>query len=242
MTRIQGAQLSLRFNLDPAHLDRWVSGSGRPAGAGWPAWATCSGFWWSGGGAQGGGKSAKFASDPGGRQAAGFRGSFPGQSLVVHEAAGEAELGVAGADQPGPPVGLFGGAHGWAGPAQGVLDEPEGVFDVGAAPNHRRASLRVCDPHPGRRDLPTAGTPSAARTSVRPRRTVPVAAQPRPPPPRRHPNPSPTPRPPARAAAEAPSDADVPRKTDPLTTPPEPTYHNGNFQNPKSQVDLSRAP
>ena len=79
-----GASLSLRLNLDPALLDRWVSGSGRPAGAGWPAWARGSGFWWSGGGAQGGGKSAKFASGPGGCPAAGFRGSFPGQSIVVH--------------------------------------------------------------------------------------------------------------------------------------------------------------
>ena len=45
----------------------------------------------------------------------------PRQSIVVHEGAGEAELGVAGDDEPGPPVGLFGGAHGWAGPARVFL-------------------------------------------------------------------------------------------------------------------------
>jgi len=116
---------SLRLNLDPGLLDRWVAGSGRSAGAGRPAWAGGSGFRWPGWGAQGGGKSTKFASDPGRGQATGFRRSFPGQSMVVHEVAGEAELGVAGDDQPGPPVGLFGGANRWAGPAQGVLDEPD---------------------------------------------------------------------------------------------------------------------
>ena len=33
------------------------------------------------------------------------RGPFPGQAQVCHEWPGEAELGMAGDDQPGPPVG-----------------------------------------------------------------------------------------------------------------------------------------
>ncbi|MEZ5383493.1 MAG: hypothetical protein R2754_17060 [Microthrixaceae bacterium] len=53
--------------------------------------------------------------------------------MVLDEWFGESELGVAGGDELGPPVGLFGGADRWCGPPEGVLDEPEGVFDVEAA-------------------------------------------------------------------------------------------------------------
>jgi hypothetical protein len=38
--------------------------------------------------------------------------------------AGQAELGVGGQDQPGPPVGLVGVAQPGPGPAEGLLEEP----------------------------------------------------------------------------------------------------------------------
>src|SRR5271169_7253949 len=43
--------------------------------------------------------------DPCGGQAAGRGRALPGQAQVCSQAAGEPELGVAGEDQPGPPVG-----------------------------------------------------------------------------------------------------------------------------------------
>ena len=59
--------------------------------------------------------------------------SFPGQAKIVDGAAGEAELGVGGDDEPGPAIGLYGCAHGGGGPAEGVLGEAVGVLDVEAA-------------------------------------------------------------------------------------------------------------
>jgi hypothetical protein len=53
--------------------------------------------------------------------------------VVLGEGFGEPELGVVGGDHLGPPVGLFGCADRGCGPSEGVLDEPEGVFDVEAA-------------------------------------------------------------------------------------------------------------
>jgi len=54
-------------------------------------------------------------------------------NVVVDAAAGEAELGVGGDGEPGPAFGLLGGAQAGCGPAEGVLGEAEGVFDVEAA-------------------------------------------------------------------------------------------------------------
>src|SRR5262249_46077193 len=70
------------------------------------------------------------AADPGGGQPAGRAGPLPGQPDVGGEVAGQVELGVAGDDDPGPPVG-----GGWvtqlrAGPAEHLLDEPERVFKI----------------------------------------------------------------------------------------------------------------
>jgi hypothetical protein len=114
-------------------FDGWVASSSLGAGAFGASGTGCLRFWWTGWGAQCWLKSAKSPSDAGGGEPAGFALSFPGQAQVVDEAAGQAQLGVGGDDEPGPPVGLFGGAQRWRGPTQGVLDEPEGVLDVEAA-------------------------------------------------------------------------------------------------------------
>jgi hypothetical protein len=120
--------LSLRLNLgDPwsgGFLDRRVSGS-------W--WSLCAfgaarsggvGFRCTGWGAEGGAKSAKPSADAAGGELAGLAGPFPGQALVVDVVAGQAQLGVGGDDEPGPTVGLLGGAQRRGCPAEGVLDEP----------------------------------------------------------------------------------------------------------------------
>jgi len=114
-------------------FDRGVAGAWPGAAAFGASGAGSAGFWWTGWGAQCGGGAPKPSSDAGGGEPAGFEPAFPGQSLVFDQAAGQAQLGVGGEDDPGPEVGLFGGAQTWCGPAQGVLEEPEGVFDVEAA-------------------------------------------------------------------------------------------------------------
>ncbi len=101
-----------------------------------------SGFWWVGGRAQGCGKSSKPAPDTGGGEFAWLDGFLPGQSLVGDQGSGEPKLGVGGGDGPGPPVGLFGGAQSWGGPPEGVLAEPEGVFDIEAAQIGSPAGVR----------------------------------------------------------------------------------------------------
>jgi len=58
-----------------------------------------------------------------GRGSAGFALSFPWEAEVVDEVSGEVELGVGGEDEPGPAVGLFGGAQRGGPPAEGVLEE-----------------------------------------------------------------------------------------------------------------------
>lgn len=75
----------------------------------------------------------KVAADPGGGEPSRFRWGFPGQAKVGGEGAGKAELGERGDDDPGPAVGRFGVADLRNGPAQGLLEEPEGVLDVEAA-------------------------------------------------------------------------------------------------------------
>ncbi len=68
------------------------------------------------------------AADAGGSQAAARGGLLPGQAEVCGHGAGEPELGVAGEDEPGPPVGGGGVAELGAGPAEDLLKEPERVF------------------------------------------------------------------------------------------------------------------
>ena len=100
-----------------------MAGSSLSAGSFGASWAGGSGFWWTGWGAQCWGKSSKLSSDAGGGESAGFALSFPWEAEVVDEVSGEAELGVGGEDEPGPAVGLFGGAQRGGPPAEGVLEE-----------------------------------------------------------------------------------------------------------------------
>src|SRR5690606_23139930 len=121
----------LTFASSAAFDDHLVSGSRLlVAAAGWASGAGSAGFSWFGQGGQGGGETAKTASGAGGGD--GGRGEvfFPGQPVVGDQVAGEADLGVGDGDDPGPRVGLFGGAWGRGGPGQVLFEEPVGVFDA----------------------------------------------------------------------------------------------------------------
>ena len=76
---------------------------------------------------------AESAADPGGGQGAGWLGSLPGQAQVRGERGGQPQLGVGGDDQPGPPVRGVRAADLGGGPAQDLLEEPEGSPGVRAA-------------------------------------------------------------------------------------------------------------
>jgi hypothetical protein len=56
--------------------------------------------------------------------------TLPRQPSVGDPDARQPELGVGGQDQPGPPVGLFGVSEPRSGPAQGLLQEADSVFEV----------------------------------------------------------------------------------------------------------------
>ena len=74
---------------------------------------------------------------------AGKAGLLPGKPLIGGQAAGKPELGEGGQDEPGPAVGGGRIAEFRAGPAQGLLEEPECVFEIKAAEErlqHRSAS------------------------------------------------------------------------------------------------------
>lgn len=58
--------------------------------------------------------------------------------------AGDPELGVRGDDEPGPAVGRFGGADFRGGPAQDLLDQPEGVLAVEPARERLPEPVDVC--------------------------------------------------------------------------------------------------
>ena len=68
------------------------------------------------------------AADPGGGEPPRGGRAFPGQAKVICERPGEAELGVAGDDQPGPPVSSLRVADFRGGPAEDLLEQPEGVL------------------------------------------------------------------------------------------------------------------
>src|SRR5664280_2544127 len=110
--------------------DRGMAGALLSSGSFGASGAGAQAFWWTGWGAQGWGKSTKSSPDAGRGEPAGFALSFPGQAEVLDDGSGQAQLGVGGDDERGPAVGLLGGTHRGCGPAEGVLDEPEGVFDV----------------------------------------------------------------------------------------------------------------
>ena len=75
-------------------------------------------------------EAAKSSADAGGGEAGGPGGSFPGPEEVLGQGPGEAEVGVSGDDQPGPAVRRLGGAELRAGPAERLLDHPEGMFKI----------------------------------------------------------------------------------------------------------------
>src|SRR6202023_295072 len=76
------------------------------------------------------------------RGTSGRDGGLPGQAGGGCQGAGEPELVPGRDDQPGPAVGGRGAAQQRGGPAEVLLEEPEGVLDVEAA--------QVRLPEPGR--------------------------------------------------------------------------------------------
>ena len=73
------------------------------------------------------------AAHAGGGEPPGRGGPFPGAAQVISQRAGETELGVAGDDQPGPPVSGGGIANLRGGPPENLLEQAKGVFQVKTA-------------------------------------------------------------------------------------------------------------
>ena len=72
----------------------------------------------------------KPAADAGGGESPGRDGPFPGAAQIGGAAAGQSKLGVGGDHQPVPAI-----SGGWftdlrCGPSEGLLEQPEGVFEV----------------------------------------------------------------------------------------------------------------
>jgi len=111
-------------------LDRRVADRrpGRPALG--SAGGASGGFWCGGRRAERAQQLRKPAVHPIGRESRLGSGPLPRQSGVGGDRAGQAQLGVGDQHQPGPPVGLGGMAGPWGGPAEGLLGEPDGVFQV----------------------------------------------------------------------------------------------------------------
>src|SRR3954447_16910918 len=99
----------------------WASGTGsggfRSVGGQGDVWAEVS----------------KPAADPGRCQPTRPDRFLPGSAQVGGERAGETQLGVGGDDQPRPPVGCLRSADLRDGPAQGLFEQPEGVFEIETA-------------------------------------------------------------------------------------------------------------
>lgn len=112
---------------------------------------------------------AKPPADPGGGEAAGLAGPFPGAPEILGEGPGEAELGVGGDDQPGPQVGRVGIPDLRGGPAQGLFHQPEGVLQVEAAEEGLPPAVHVRRCGRGGR-APQPDCPPAARRSSTSRR------------------------------------------------------------------------
>lgn len=62
-----------------------------------------------------------------------FNGFFPGAAEVLGVLACEGELGVSGNDELGPGICRVWGHDLWCGPAEGLFEESEAVFQVEAA-------------------------------------------------------------------------------------------------------------
>jgi hypothetical protein len=68
---------------------------------------------------------------------------------VLGERPREAELGVGGDDQSGPQVGRVRVADLGDGPAQGLFEQPEGVFKIESAEKRLPAQIDVFTGHAG---------------------------------------------------------------------------------------------
>ena len=120
------------------------------------------------------------AADPGRGQPAGRAGPLPGQPDVGGEVAGQAELGVAGEEDPGPPVGGGRVAQFRPGPAESLLEEP----DICSISKRRRNACQARSTSaaevPAREDHSHSGSglrspgsrPAASRIRVPPRRAA----------------------------------------------------------------------
>jgi hypothetical protein len=96
-----------------------VAGRGAPVPRSWRASGPgFGGFRCAGQAGKGGVDVAEPAADPGRGQPARRGGPFPGQAQVLSQGPGEAELGIDGDDQSGPPVGCLRIAEFWGGPAE----------------------------------------------------------------------------------------------------------------------------
>src|ERR1035441_9151100 len=99
---------------------RTRAGVSRPGGAG---------FFPGGRGADG----PDPAGDPRRGEPARRGGFLPGAAQIAGEMPGEAQLGMAGDDDPGPPVSGGGVADLRGGPAEDLLEQPEGVLEIETA-------------------------------------------------------------------------------------------------------------
>ena len=98
---------------------------GRPSGAG------LAGFRRTGQAGQGPVDVPEPAADPGRGQPPGR--ACPRQAQVRRQRAGEPELGMAGDDDPGPPVSGGRVTESRGGPAKDLLEQPEGVLKIKSA-------------------------------------------------------------------------------------------------------------
>jgi transposase len=112
-------------------------------GTWWPAGSGLAGFWRTGRTGQSRADVLKSPADPGRGQPARRRGPFPGQAQVAGERAGQPQLGMAGDDQPGPPVRGGRVADLGGGPAQDLLEQAEGVLEVEAAQERLPAPVHL---------------------------------------------------------------------------------------------------
>ena len=142
-----------------------------------PAGRAATRLRWFGGCAQRSEKRGKGVPDAIRRQGADRHGRLPGQALLAHHRPCQAQLGVAGHDQPGPAVGLLRAPRARGGPAEGLLAEAQGVLqveaaDVGAPEGVQVRVARAGPPQPEGLRFPVRRGRRATSTSTTvPRRT-----------------------------------------------------------------------
>src|ERR1039457_7034815 len=154
----------LEAGFHPGGFPHVVAGC-RPAvlGSGWAAGAGFAGFRCTGGLGCFRADVPKPAADAGRGQPAWEGGAFPGVAQVSGQSAGQAQLGMAGYDQPGPPVRSVRVADLGDGPPEDLLEQPESVLQVEPAqerlpqPVHlTRSGAGARGPQPDRLGVPVA--------------------------------------------------------------------------------------